>query len=374
MFKSNLEIHLIDRWLPTGQGSERRVFVLGVRDSTDSSGRCVITTGEDLGDTIFHRHVENYYITSLIWTLEDTQEIIESENFDTSPESQNHAFEMIREVAKCEGSSLTYGKEDSRMSGPKRIEIEFQQVGTLHKGIGFTHRAKEKKRVVAVTYLRPSGVWSHTIRGRVWDPSHPSETLGRTQESFHSDKWSIARVEIYTGGNTSSMSSFGDRAQEKAWSRVQNFFDRGFTDAEKLVLERWEPALSSDDEMDYCGYLGSNYYGYAPSVYEPPVADYRVSGDEIGAQIHLEQMERAVKNGDFTAKGVLAFAAKKKDVESPGEENKTLEASTSEGGGDDRDLCCPLCGFPHRDGSCNVHGAALPLFPFVSLSPEKVIH
>ena len=90
-------------------------------------------------------NLENYYVISLIWTLDGTEQVIESEDFDRSQESQNNAFQMIQEVVRVEGGNLTREEKGVGMAGPKRIEIELQRSGILYHS-GATCRGASERR------------------------------------------------------------------------------------------------------------------------------------------------------------------------------------------------------------------------------------
>lgn len=364
MLKSNLEIQIVARDAVDERGAAFRAFVLGVRDSSTSSGRYVSTGfSERLGDATCDLALDNYYIIGLVWTLDNTKQVIEEELFDRSPESQNHAFQMIQEVIKCEGDTLACEKEDVGMAGPKRIEIELQRGGVIYQGRCTSRGVSEKKKIVVTGYYAPAGEFNHTVNGRVFYPL--SKTLGQSVETFHSDLWLICSIEMYYGGISSSFQRVDRIQQDKAWERVRGFVKDQMTDSEKTVIRKWDPPVS-----DFLGGWATegNYYDRLPSVYKAPVAEFRVSGDEIGAKIHLEQMERFVKDEPLTAKEVLAEADKKSEAEKSMGTKKPSRISAfvaSGRGGSHGGFDCAYCQLPNCNGCEDDIGEAWGVLPFV---------
>ena len=368
MLESNLEIKLISRREVDERDAEFRTFILGVPDPTTTPGR-YITTGfsERIGDARCDLNLENYYVTNLIWTLDGTEQVIQSEDFDRSPESQNNAFEMIQEVVRVEGDNLTREEKDVGMPGPKRIEIEIQRNGILCHSGTVSRGVSEKKKIVVTGYLPPLNQFNHTVRGRVF--YQVSKSLGQTVEAFHSDQWWITKLETYNGNNTSSLQSIGRGEQDKAWEKVGKFLKEDMNESERTVLKNWVPPLADlDDDYDLYPNAGGDYWGRGASAYQPPVAEFRVSGDEIGAKIHLEQMERLVQKGNFTAKEMLAEAEKKKKAEkSTGTKHSTSisASSASERSGSHGGFNCAYCQLPNCNGCDPDFGEAWGALPFL---------
>jgi len=253
------------------------------------------------------------------------------------------------------------------MPGPKRIEIEIQQNGILYRGGATSRGASEKKKIVVTGYLPPLGRFEHTVRGRVFYPV--SKSLGQVVEAFHSNQWWINSLETYNGNNTSSFQSVGRGEQDRAWEKIGKFLKEDMTEPERIVLQEWNPPLADlDDDGDLYPNAGGDYWSRGASTYKPPVAEFRVSGDEIGAKIHLEQMERLVQKGNFTAKEMLAEAEKKKKAEKSTGTKKPpgiSASSASERSGSHGSFDCVYCQLPNCNGCNNDFGEAWGALPFV---------
>ncbi len=355
MLESNLEVQLVSRSAVDEPEADFRTFVLGVRDSP--SGRYIVTGfSEKFGDAMCDLNLENYYVIELVWTLDESENVIEDEAFDRSPESQNNAFQMIQEIIRAESGNLVSQQKDTGMVGPKRIEVEFQRGGIIFQSVASARGAVEKRKVVVTSYLPPSGTFGHTLQGRVY--SSVDKTLNKGAEAFHSNQWEIVAIERHLGNNTCSYFHIRKDQQEDAWKKIQEFLATTITSAEVERLHKWEPLKVEPDAWDCYGGAGS-YYNRIPSTYKPAVAEFRVSGDEIGAKIHLEQMERLVQADDRSIEEVLADVSPKRG------DAKTTSSSAAGQSGSYRGLLCLDCQLPN----CNGCEGSFNGFPFVGSGP-----
>ncbi len=363
MLESNLEIQLVARNAVDELDADFRAFVLGVRDSP--SGRYIVTGfSEKFGDAMCDLDLENYYVLRLVWTLDETQSTLEDEVFDKSPESQNHAFQMIQEVIEAEGDTLTREQKDIGMAGPKRLEVEILHGGIIFPSAAAARGVVEKKKIVVTNYLPPSGAFSHTLQGRVYSPV--AKLLGNVTESFHSSEWVIATIERHLGNNTSSYSHIHRDQQEEAWKRIREFLAVTMTATEVEDLHKWDPPVVEVDYWDYSGSVG-NYYSRTPSVYTPIVAEFRVSGDEIGAKIHLEQMECLVQSDSRTIEEVLAEVSHKK------EDNEEEKSSSAGRSGSYGGFLCLDCQLPNCNGCQGSFDEAAQALPYLGPG-EHLMH
>lgn len=378
MLKSNLEIQLLSRRDVDARGAEFRAFVLGLRDRDAGAGRYIVTgCSERFGSSLCDLNLENYYVLNLRWTLDGADNAIEEEDFDRSLESQNHAFETIQQIVEDEGGNLSPKEEDDkRMQSPKRMEVELERHEVLSQGGSIARGATEKKRIVAMTYVPPNDKFGHTISGRPWYES--TKVLGVTIDSFHSGQWRVRKIEIFTGaGRGSTTHHYGTANDMESWKRISEYLSR-MTELDKRDLRTWRPAeLDYDDEFGGVGGYGGypHFHGRGSSVYSytPPVAEYRVAGDEVGAKIHLEQMERVVKE-DPTLKEVLAEADQKKGGglldEASGFSASAACGSTR--GGSHGGFDCPNCQLPNCSGCQDDLGELIGAYPFIGPTSHLV--
>lgn len=358
MLESNLEVRLLPRWDATVRDEPEpsfRAFVLGCKDADLARGvTCrYITIGysDKVGTTTSDLNLANYYIVSLEWSRNLAERLLDKESFGFDQESQNHAFETIETFFEEEGSTLKSQEKDEGM-GPKRIEVSLCRFGNCLA-------RDENKRIVVTSILPPSGTFTYTIRGREWWPA--TKVLCKEVESFHSSMWWIKSVEIHYGSTSSSYMTYGLHEKDLPWGRVEEFYTK-LTDSEAMVLKKWEPPANKTfyTELDDYGY---GYYNYGPTHYLPEVADYRVSGDEIGAKIYLEQMERVAKSQVAPAEEAELLFEKKREG---GEKNEAPPAATFKRGNSNGRVDCACYGLFGCPGCDDDIGAAFGAYPFHS--------
>ncbi len=305
-------------------------------------------------------NLDSYYIVWLEWILDGTAKVIEKETFEMEPESQNHAVEMIQQILEADGVIVDSQEKDKGM-GPKRMEVVIRRFSD-----GLAYNEQEKK-VVVTSILPPSETFKYTLRGRGWWPI--TKALSKEVESFHSTTWWIKSIEIHHSSTASSYVTYGIGERDGPWKRIEEFCEN-LTLSETQVIKNWVPEPSKitspyDNEFsDDYGY-GGDYFAKGPSYYQPAVAAYRVSGDEIGAKIYLEQMERLVKCKAAPAKEAEPTPEKKVGVGEVNKSNRTSPTAgiskRSDGHGSIDCVCCGLSNCPGCDGDI---GAALGAFPF----------
>lgn len=372
MLESNLEVRLVRRRENgdgVGDGPSFNAFVLGCRDADPARGIAYrylsVGFSDRLGSTMSDLNLENYYIVWLEWTLDNTSQVIEKETFDVEPESQNHAVEMIQQILKADGVTVDSQEKDKGM-GPKRMEVVVRRFGG-----GLAHNEQEKK-IVVTSILPPSGTFMYTLRGRSWWPT--TKALGKEAEPFHSNMWWIKTIETHHSSSASSYITYSTSDRDTPWKKVEEFYEN-LTSSEIQVIKNWVPEPSKiispydNDFSDDYGYgYGGNYYSKGPSYYQPVAAAYRVSGDEIGAKIYLEQMERLVKHKAAPAKEAEPVPEKKVKV---GEGSKSNGTSPTAGISNRSDslgsIDCVCCGLPNCLGGpgCDEDiGAVFGALPF----------
>jgi hypothetical protein len=302
MLEINLEVHLIRRRDVGTPGAGFRAFIVGVNDPVSSGGR-YITVGysEGIDGTLASLNLSNYYITALTWKSDG---VLEAETYETSQESQNEAFETIQSVIDAEDCSELSSEEDEGMAGPKRMEVTLKRISGIGGG---------EKSIVAVRCRPPNDAFpSYTVQGREW---YPSKNLAREATTFHSSEWRITKLEEHFGTNCASVMHYTLLDDDKPWERLAAFH-RGLSASERQVIANWEP-----DPTQSCGRSGAysyededwhgNHWSGIPSAYKPAIATLRRAGDEIGAKIHMEQVERMKEIQSPAAEEILAEAEKK---------------------------------------------------------------
>jgi hypothetical protein len=239
---------------------------------------------------------------------------MQGDSYDTSQKAQDEAFETIQAVLETEGYNVIR-KEEVRetMTGPKRMEITLVRAGV---GSG-----KEEIDVVPLSCVPPNGAFNcYTIRGREW---LSDGRLSPGTIAFQSNTWCIKKIETMFGNGRSNWIGYSSSSDKEPWKRVEEFYKK-LSIPESNLLANWTPEpRDSDSDWDsyqqgYAfgggGRSGAHYYNQSPSIYKPAVAFLRKAGDEIGAKLHLEQLERVQKMGVPSREELLAKIEKKQEA------------------------------------------------------------
>jgi hypothetical protein len=297
--------------------------------------------------------MENYLIRAVLLGEVDGSGPVH-EPYSTSREDQNDAFETIKKLLEEEADfrKMEEEKEEKAgptlIAGPKRLEILFQAWTLGH----------EQVRYVVTSFTGHTGHHKYcSVVGRKWE-KHPS-ILAKTQSSVHSNTHSIKQIFVYAGGVTgaATVESIGvvKEEQDRGWKIVEREYLK-MMQAELNVVKRWDVAsgLGTDEEDEMFG--EASYWNRTPYAYRPvppPIAYFRVAGDEIGVTIHREQQKK------------MELVGKE---EAPVNSTKAVATKTEEGGttltGDSfcdcRSPMCDICGWDFVDGRL-IMGPTSPL-------------
>jgi hypothetical protein len=285
----------------------------------------------------------NWVITH-IWWQNDSDSIADGLAFSHGDESQNEAFEYLLELMSEEQEE----EEPEEMSTglDKRMEVTLEELA----------KPGQRKTVLAVniTSYVTQPMW-FTLHGREW--SDGRKTLGAFIEGRGwSDKlWSIVSITEYGPGKGQSFRNFGTlnaQQQRDAWEKVADYCE-GLTPYQARQLKEWEPAVDEEDEEEayLFGFGGSHYTQKVPqhyqkkgaptssyTPYKPPVAMYRVCGDELGAVLHLDTCEAEVARDEEEREMSIQEYLEKKDGAGAGDEEAEASAEdTSETSTDSSD-------------------------------------
>jgi len=297
--KTKLEVGLVGR---DGEHRKRGTFFANVIRATESNaGKTVVTLeSTEYGNVTCELLLKNYWITSIQVTFSDTYGSFE-EFYQENQEDLNEAFETIVEIMRNDGGHIEshttesrVTKEESTMQGPKRIEVALRRNGN----------SQEETRVVVTSVIRPGGQHHHsTIAGRSWKGK--GTKLPRSIEHFPSYNYWIKEIVLFAGGSTGTSAKFNysKHTDSLAWSQLETSYS-GFKQSELTVVRNWEPDSKNPYSSKYSVYNGQVYedddlgiYGFAqvhysqrvPENYQPSVGFFRVSGDEIGAELFRKQ-------------------------------------------------------------------------------------
>lgn len=321
--------------------------------------------------------LENYYIKSIFWRSR-ADAPVEAVGFGISEEEQNEAFETIQEL-------LTYEEDQEEAEEDRREEMRTNVPGPKRMEVALEQRAcRAVKRQVLVTEIFPPTqtfkYWSASGRIKVNNTGKFESFITR---GMSSKEWKLVKVETFAGGGGPQKIVFYNNTvrQDEGWRSVEKFYGALRT-PEKKVIENWFQSNASalddeDEEYLYGSYGGGVHYPQrAPHTYQPPVGFVRVSGDEIGAQIYLKQMEEIVQGGEGTylyegqtLQEYLEIAEASEKKGEAGEEEAssatTEETGAFEENGEDSgvrrsgaDPTCVNCGSPSCPGCLNPYGVA----------------
>ncbi len=345
---------------------------MSCKDAVVTRGRYLtVLYAERLGDHMMDLNLDNYYVLSLIWYASNTDHILDTAKFGINQESQNEAFEAIEIILEQEGCNvIRKPKEPQKLVSPKRMEIVVEEYGGSH----------DKKRLVVTKAMLPDGHFStYTVQGREWtaDPNGLSDKIITVHSYLHR----VKKIETFDGNGKCKSKYYTVTVSTQGWHQVGSFY-KSLTDVERKVLEKWKPGPASaysdlDDDNDFDSWPYSTDYNVCPSIYKPPVASFRVSGDEIGAKLYLEQAERLVDSGETlvsAAERILVKAEKKDEAEEGTKPAKTgTSSATFPGTG--RSTGSRRCDVCHLFGCSEHYDLALEDFSGLEFgSDPRVIH
>lgn len=261
-------------------------------------------------------NMDNYFITAIIWQPREgapPDRVV----FKHNQEEQNEAYETLEGLLEMEERTEDHEEETMTiMAGPKRMEVELKQINL----------PTMVRSLVVTTIMRPKEYFkSYMLGGRIYKKCGTLDNFKSTAMS--SDMWMITEIREYPGGFSSpSVSYYVDsnvETREFAWNKVANFLE-DLKPVELGVINNWrcKGNLVVDDELDMYGYADSHYtqrvpYAYRDHTsYKPPVALFRVAGDEIGELLHHDTSELEVARPDEEREmDILEYLEKKDEAE-----------------------------------------------------------
>lgn len=261
-------------------------------------------------------NLEDFYVTKLSWSLGTPTQVLDVTSFDKSLESQNDAFQTIKEMMACESTNLKDMEKDKGMIiDPKRIEVGLRRIETTPISVYGKSAIADAKNVVVVGYFISTKDKKPVIECRTL--FNISKIISKNSQIFESKDWWICKIETHFSSNTSCIRHFNKCTQSEAWRKVEKFI-KDMTKEEIEALHSWAPFSKDYYDKDWdTGYENSTYYQNLPSTYNPPVAEYRVWGDDVGVKIHLEQIELLAKHDQRLLSKSASQTETKDDEKSP---------------------------------------------------------
>lgn len=288
--------------------------------------------------------LDNYYIKSVSYYCE---RIFSTEVYNNSEEDQDLAFAMMQDILEDierENGSARGGV--TKVIGPTRVIVHLRERKT----------ADRKIVLAAISYTGPhKDFCASTVRG------YEISVLGMKVNPLclkyiHSNTHFIHKLEYFYPSGSTLHNFYGE--DERGWSQVERLCGK-LSETEIQAIKTWRPGISSqkdsNPELDICsGMGGGGFYGATHKPYKPPIASFRVSGDEIGAQLYLGQMKRRVKEKRSNLAEVLDSPEKKMVAEEKSNQSSHKKASAKNKTGGNSQPSRALC--VHCNVSnCDVH-------------------
>lgn len=287
--------------------------------------------------------LDNYYISDLTYFSGNLQS---TEVYSKLEEDQDLAISMILDVLEdIEKTRKEQGEANPDMIGPPRLEVELYQ----------RSRPEFKRTVVAVGFAAPYKTfkastvrgWELTAAGKKKDPTEPV--------SLHSSTYAISKLVLVRANGRSTTTYVG--SDDTGWNRVRKYCEEQTT-AQLREIANWRPGTSSqlddddDGDWDSSGFYShcGGYHSRSSYAPKPAIGSFRVSGDEVGAQLFLDQMQRIVgakKPEDTRLEETSASAEKKVEAEEAASPSTDRAPSSAVGSGkplpSTGSTWCPYC-------------------------------